>query len=70
MDVERADALRDERGRDARVEVVGQRLGAAVARRLEPEIRELLALEHPGPGVLTRHGSTLAFDRPGCPDRG
>ena len=34
VDVERADALRDERGRDARVEVVRKGLGPARARRL------------------------------------
>ena len=60
----------DERGRDARIEVVRERLGSAVARRLDPEIRDLLALEQVAPGDAERHGSTLAFAVPGCPDRG
>ena len=43
--VERGDAGPDERGGDARIEVVGQRLELRLARRLDAAVRDLLALE-------------------------
>ena len=46
---ERGDAVRDERGGDARVEIVGERLEPRLARRLDSAVRDLLALEQIGP---------------------
>ena len=49
VSVERRDAGRDERGRDARVEVVRQRLELRLARGLDTRVRDLLALEEVRP---------------------
>ena len=47
--IEGGDAGRDERGRDARVEVVRQRLELRVAGWLDARVRDLVALEEVGP---------------------
>src|ERR671910_3876159 len=50
MAVERCDPSTDERGRDARVEVVREWLRRPAARRLDGYVRELAALEQLEPG--------------------
>ena len=52
--VQGGDTGPDERGRDARVEVVRQRLELRLARRLDTRVRDLLALEDVGPARRDR----------------
>ena len=54
MPVQRRDAVCDERRGDARVEVVGERLDACLARGLDSGIGDLLALEEVRPACLDR----------------
>ena len=60
--VERGDAVRDERGGHAWIEVVGKRFGARVPGRLDAGVRDLLALEQVGPARrdLGRHAASVA----------
>ena len=63
--VERGDPVRDERGGDARIEVVGKRLERRLARRLDSRVRDLLALEQIRPARGERRhrcGRELALE--------
>ena len=69
--VERGDPLRDERRRDARVEVVRKRLALPGSRRLDGEVRELLADQDLLPGWCDRrHDAYASLRRTGVPSSG
>ena len=69
--VERGDPLRDERRRDARVEVVRERLALTGTRRLDHEVRQLLTDQDLLPGWGNRHHHAYAsLRRTGVPCSG
>ena len=58
--VEGGDPVRGERGGDARIEVVGKRLEPRLARRLDPAVRDLLAVEKVGPAGRDLGGHAIS----------
>ena len=69
--VERGDPLRDERRRDARVEVVRKRLAPSRSRRLDREVRQLLTDQDLLPGWRNgRHDAYASLRRTGVPRSG